>query len=90
MTDDHLPSPAPIPADDLSRSLTVGRPDQDLSLPHIGLVGDTYTILVSGQDTAGKPPPLDDEKQAAFIAKAAALAPHFRTELIPPPGQGVS
>ena len=54
MTDDRLPSPAPIPADDLSRSLAVARPDQDPSLPHIGLVGDTYTILIGGEDTAGK------------------------------------
>ena len=46
--------PAPIPPDDLSRKLTVARPDDDQSLPHIGLVGDTYTILVTGQDTAGK------------------------------------
>jgi quercetin dioxygenase-like cupin family protein len=46
--------PEPIPADDLSRELTIARPDDDQSLPHIGLVGDTYTILVSGQDTAGK------------------------------------
>ncbi len=46
--------PAPVPPDDLSRDLTIARPDQDQSLPHIGLVGDTYTILVSGADTAGK------------------------------------
>ena len=46
--------PAPVPADDLSRKLTVARPDSDQSLQHIGLVGDTYTILVSGEDTAGK------------------------------------
>jgi len=46
--------PEPIPADDLSRKLTIARPDEDQSLPHIGLVGDTYTILVGGQDTAGK------------------------------------
>ena len=46
--------PTPIPPDDLSRKLTVARPDQDQSLPHIGLVGDTYTILVRGEDTAGK------------------------------------
>ena len=46
--------PAPIPPDDPSRQLTVARPDDDQSLPHIGLVGDTYTILVTGQDTAGK------------------------------------
>lgn len=46
--------PTPVPPDDLSRKLTVARPDEDQSLPHIGLVGDTYTILVAGQDTAGK------------------------------------
>jgi quercetin dioxygenase-like cupin family protein len=43
-----------IPSDDLHRHLTVARPDEDASLPHFGLVGDTYTILVSGDDTAGK------------------------------------
>jgi len=46
--------PVPVPPDDLSRELTVARPDLDQSLPHIGLVGDTYTILVTGEDTAGK------------------------------------
>src|ERR1700759_2175025 len=46
--------PAPIPPDAPSRGLTVARPDDDQSLPHIGLVGDTYTILVTGQDTAGR------------------------------------
>ena len=50
-----MPSqPAPIPPDDPSRELTVARPDEDQSLPHIGLVGDTYTILVTGDDTAGR------------------------------------
>jgi quercetin dioxygenase-like cupin family protein len=50
-----MPShPAPVPPDDLSRQLTVARPDQDQDLPHIGLVGDTYTILVTGAETAGK------------------------------------
>jgi quercetin dioxygenase-like cupin family protein len=43
-----------IPSDDPHRHLTVARPDNDASLPHFGLVGDTYTILVSGDDTAGK------------------------------------
>jgi quercetin dioxygenase-like cupin family protein len=46
--------PVPVPPDDLSRRLTVARPDDDQTLPHIGLVGDTYTILVAGQDTDGK------------------------------------
>jgi quercetin dioxygenase-like cupin family protein len=173
--------PTPVPPDDLSRELTVARPDRDQSLPHIGLVGDTYTILVTGEDTAGKytlidmhvppgggppphrhdfeemftvldgevqvtfrgqtliaragetinvpanaphaftntaatpsrllclcapsgqeefftlvgqpvatrtqaPPPLDGDAQAAFIAKSKALAPKYKTELLPPPG----
>jgi quercetin dioxygenase-like cupin family protein len=180
---DDLPaapeSQLPIPADDPSRDLTHVSPDSDQSLPHIGVVGDTYTILVSGQDTAGRytlidmyvppgggppphrhdfeemftvldgeieltfrgvtavarsgdtvnvpanaphvfrnaaeaparllclcspsgqeeffqavgvpvanrtesPPPLDDAGTAAFIAKAVALAPQYRTELLAP------
>ena len=51
MPDQPVPGPRPI---NLSRGLTVARPDEDQRLPHIGLVGDTYTILVAGQDTAGK------------------------------------
>jgi len=174
---DHV---APVPPDDPSRALTIARPDQDNHLPHIGLVGDTYTILVAGSDTAGKytlidmhvppgggppphrhelrrdvhrprrrsrghlrgetivarqgetinvpanaphaftnstdtpsrllclcapagqeefftlvgqpvatrtqaPAPLSQEEQAAFIQKAQALAPVYKTELLPPP-----
>ena len=42
----------PIPADDLKRTLKLAAPDkEDGKLPHIGLVGDTYTITVSGNDT---------------------------------------
>ena len=29
-------------------------PDEDRELPHIGLVGDTYTILLIGEDTVGR------------------------------------
>jgi quercetin dioxygenase-like cupin family protein len=43
----------PLPPDDPQRRLTIARPD-DPNLPHIGLVGDTYTILLSGKDTAGR------------------------------------
>lgn len=176
-------SPPPIPADDLSRHLTVARPDADETLPHIGLVGDTYTILVRGENTDGKytlidmhvppgggppphrhdfeemfsvlegevqvtfrgetmtaragetinvpanaphaftnlgdaparllclcapagqdeffvlvgqsvstrtepPAPLDAAGEAQFRAKAASMAPRYRTELLPPPGAG--
>jgi quercetin dioxygenase-like cupin family protein len=45
---------APLPPDDLARTLKIARPDTDESLPHIGLVGDTYTVLLSGADTAGR------------------------------------
>jgi quercetin dioxygenase-like cupin family protein len=172
--------PTAIPPDDPARELTVARPDADESLTHLGVVGDTYTILVSGADTGGRytlidmhvppgggppphrhdfeemfsildgeielsfrgetlvaaagetvnipanaphvfrnagdrparllclcspsgqedffravgvpvahrtqaPPALDAAAQAAFIAKAQALAPQYRTELLPPP-----
>jgi quercetin dioxygenase-like cupin family protein len=46
-------APSAIPADDIQRPLTLARPNEDPSLPHIGLVGDTYTILITGKDTAG-------------------------------------
>jgi quercetin dioxygenase-like cupin family protein len=48
-----LQSP-PLPADDLKRNLTFAQIDQDKTLSHIGLVGDTYTITVTGAETAGK------------------------------------
>ena len=44
----------PVPSDNLNRGLKVARPESDQSLPHIGLVGDTYTIILSGDDTNGR------------------------------------
>jgi hypothetical protein len=37
-----------IPPDNPTRALTFAQPD---NLPHIGLVGDTYTITVTGEQT---------------------------------------
>lgn len=56
---DHPPFPmpteaSPVPPDDLRRQLTIARPDTDPNLPHFNLVGDTYTVLLNGQDTAGR------------------------------------
>ena len=48
-----IPLETPIPADDPNRSLTVIDPD-DPQARHISLVGDTYTILVSGAQTDGR------------------------------------
>ena len=42
-----------IPADDPDRQLTVADPD-GVGIRHVSLVGDTYTILVSGAQTAGR------------------------------------
>jgi hypothetical protein len=42
-----------IPADDPNRQLTVADPDA-AGIPHVSVAGGTYTILVSGADTAGR------------------------------------
>ena len=44
---------APLPADDLSRSLALAQVDS-APAQHIGLVGDTYTITVAGKDTGDR------------------------------------
>jgi hypothetical protein len=46
--------PCTLPPDDLKRNLTIAQIDKDQSLWHIGLVGDTYTITVTGDATAGR------------------------------------
>jgi hypothetical protein len=38
-------------------------------------------IPVAGRTTS--PSPLDEEAEAAFVAKVKALAPKYRTELLP-------
>ena len=43
----------PIPADDPSRQLAIVDPD-DPQLQHIAVVGDTYTVLLSGAQTNGR------------------------------------
>jgi quercetin dioxygenase-like cupin family protein len=42
-----------IPADDPNRKLTVADPDSS-GVRHVAVVGDTYSILVSGSQTAGR------------------------------------
>jgi quercetin dioxygenase-like cupin family protein len=42
-----------LPDDDLTRGLAVARPD-DPDLPHLSVIGDTYTVLLSGEQTAGR------------------------------------
>ena len=93
MGDDNTSSQSgsAVPADDIRRSLTVARPDSDSSLPHIGLVGDTYTILLSGADTAnrfclidmhippgGGPPPHRHDFEETFIILEGEIEATFR------------
>ena len=84
---------APIPPDDPERSLTHARPDEDENLPHIGLVGDTYTILLTGEDTAGRytlidmhvppgggPPPHRHDFEEMFSVLEGEIEATFRGE----------
>lgn len=54
--------------------------------------GDEFFVLVGqiGTFRPQAPRSLDADEQAAFVAKSMALAPQYRTELLPPPGANVS
>jgi mannose-6-phosphate isomerase-like protein (cupin superfamily) len=80
-----------VPPDDLERNLTIAEIDKDQALPHIGLVGDTYTITVSGEDTAGRfcvidmhippgggPPPHRHDFEETFIILEGEMQATFR------------
>jgi quercetin dioxygenase-like cupin family protein len=47
------PQGAAIPPDDANRKLTVANPD-DPKLRHLSIAGGSYTILVTGEQTAGR------------------------------------
>jgi len=95
MTDSaqSTPEPAPaIPADDLQRKLTVANPDNP-KLRHVSIAGDTYTILVSGAETAGRyclidmhvppgggPPPHRHDFEEMFTLLQGELEFTFRGE----------
>ncbi len=81
----------PLPPDDLERSLVLAQPDKDPNLPHIGVVGDTYTILLTGEDTAGQyclidmlvppgggPPPHRHDFEESFIMLEGEIEATFR------------
>jgi len=83
----------PLPPDDLLRSLKVSKLDEENTLPHIGLVGDTYTITVSGEDTGGRfcvidmhvppgggPGPHRHDFEETFVVLEGELEATFRGE----------
>ncbi len=79
-----------IPADDPTRHLTVSSAD-DPALPHLGVAGGTYTILVTGKDTAGRyclidmhvppgggPPPHRHDFEESFTVLEGEIEATFR------------
>jgi mannose-6-phosphate isomerase-like protein (cupin superfamily) len=82
---------SPIPADNPRRKLTVARANQGKGLPHLGVVGDTYTILLSGHDTNGRyclidmlvppgggPPPHRHDFEESFTILEGEIQATFR------------
>jgi len=83
---------APLPADDLRRPLNIANAD-DPDRPHLGVAGDTYTVLLSGKDTAGRyclidmyvppgggPPPHRHDFEESFTILSGAVELYFRGE----------
>ena len=79
-----------IPADDPARSLTISGAD-DPALPHSGVAGGAYTILVTGRDTAGRycpihmhippgggPPPHRHDFEESFTVLEGEIEAAFR------------
>ena len=93
MNKDTITPPAnlPIPADDPYRKLTIARADQDRELPHVGVVGDTYTMLLTGKETNGRyclidmfvppgggPPPHRHDFEESFTLLEGEILATFR------------
>ncbi|MDR3459429.1 MAG: cupin domain-containing protein [Verrucomicrobiae bacterium] len=81
----------PVPADNLLRNLTVADPDHGPGLCHLGIAGDTYTILLSGGDTNGRyclidmhvppgggPPPHRHDFEESFTVLEGEIEATFR------------
>jgi hypothetical protein len=47
-------SPSAIPPDNPERKLAIAQPNTGQRTSHLGVVGDTYTILLAAKDTAGR------------------------------------
>src|ERR1700733_13916460 len=80
-----------IPRDDFERKLVFANADATSDLPHIGLVGDTYTVLIPGSATAGKfclidmhippgggPPPHRHDFEESFTVLEGVIEATFR------------
>ena len=83
----------PLPPDDPRRALAIARPDTDATLPHVGIGTGTYTVLLSGRDTAGRytlidmhvppgggPPPHRHDFEEMFTVLEGSITLTFRGE----------
>ncbi len=81
---------AALPEADPTRELAIARPE-DLALVHLAVVGDTYTVLLSGEQTAGRfamldmlippgggPPPHRHDFEECFPVLEGSLEVHVR------------
>ncbi len=81
-----------LPLDNLKRTLKVVSAEDDI-VPHLGVVGDTYSILLTGTDTdnrfcliemyippGGGPPPHRHDFEETFIILEGELQLTFRGE----------
>ena len=84
-----------IPPDDPSREKTLAQPETNDGLLHLGVVGDTYTLLLSGKATAGRyclidmfvppgggPPPHRHDFEETFSVLEGEIAATFRGETL--------
>ena len=83
-----------IPPDDASRKLTVANPD-DADMRHLSIAGGSYTILVTGEQTAGRycltdmlvpsgggPPPHRHDFEEMFTILEGEIEFTFRGEVL--------
>ena len=83
---------APLPPDDLQRASKQADPDAP-DAAHLGVVGDTYTVLLSGDDTDGRyclidmhvppgggPPPHRHDFEESFTILQGEIEATFRGE----------
>jgi mannose-6-phosphate isomerase-like protein (cupin superfamily) len=83
-------SSSSIPPDDPKRNLILTR-SEDQNSPHLGLVGDTYTIGLTRKDTAGRfclidmhippgggPPPHRRDFEESFVILEGEIEATFR------------
>ena len=93
-----------IPPDDTQRNFTIARPDGGQKLRHVSVAGGTYTMLLLGEDTAGRyclidmfvppgggPPPHRHDFEETFTILEGEVEFTFRgTKSVAPAGETVN